>query len=501
MATSAPPNLERFWHPPPASLATELPAIRSSLAQFPSPQLSVSRVAQLDADLLDHELEGILGAPVWKAMEGIRAPGRRSWEPEMMAMLRIAVLKMSLYDRGATYGAGLQNLKYRNEWKHQEGGLQSTAIDSSLLPIQKAAYMTLLVLPSYLYSRIRDRMLSSSWSDEDLPRSWLFLLDLRRGLVKRRREEDDGQWGREWKRVAWEVLSLGEKLGAIAALVNFLVFLYDGRYRTLVDRVLGMRLIYAQRSITPNVSFEFLNRQLVWEAFTEFLLFLMPLINVHRLRLRLSRLLSTKSAKSRSLALILSALPAPLARTLRVTPRQQLAAPSSAESEGEKDSTKPAERPKGPLHFLPDSTCPICYSQSTAPPTSLPTDPTTSADSGLSSSLAASAAAGEQDTSVKLPYTTDCGWECRYCYYCVVGRLAAAQEEGEESWGCLRCGGEVRGVKREVEKVVESGDEGLLVAPVEGGEEADESGSEGGADEEQQEETGSIGSEHDRWRA
>jgi hypothetical protein len=29
-----------------------------------------------------------------------------------------------------------------------------------------------------------------------------------------------------------------------------------------------MRLIYAQRSINRNVSFEFLNRQLVWEAFT-----------------------------------------------------------------------------------------------------------------------------------------------------------------------------------------------------------------------------------------
>lgn len=43
----------------------------------------------------------------------------------MMAMLRIAVLKMSLYDRGATYGAGLQNLKYRNEWKHQEGARES----------------------------------------------------------------------------------------------------------------------------------------------------------------------------------------------------------------------------------------------------------------------------------------------------------------------------------------------------------------------------------------
>lgn len=226
----------------------------------------------------------------------------------------------------------------------------------------------------------------------------------------------------------------------------------------------------------------------------------MPLINVHRLRLRLSRLLSTKSAKSRSLALIISALPAPLARTLRLTPRQQLTAPSAENESAEKDSTKPAERPKGPLHFLPDTTCPICYSQSTAPPTSLPTDPTASADPTLTSSLAASAAAGEQDTSVKLPYTTDCGWECRYCYYCVVGRLAAAQEEGEESWGCLRCGGEVRGVRRELQAEVEEKNEVVLVAPTEGEAEAEESGSEGGEDDEQ-EETSSIGSEHDRWRA
>lgn len=39
----------------------------------------------------------------------------------MVALLRIAVLKMSLYDRGATYGSNLQNLKYRNEWKHPAG--------------------------------------------------------------------------------------------------------------------------------------------------------------------------------------------------------------------------------------------------------------------------------------------------------------------------------------------------------------------------------------------
>lgn len=165
----------------------------------------------------------------------------------MTALLRIAVLKMSLYDRGATYGSELQNLKYRNEWKHGDGrelvscsswrppltgpAVQSTAVDSSLQPVQKAAYMTLQVLPAYLHSRLRDRMLSSSWGDEPLPTSWFSLLDVRRAFKSRRRRtgEEEGQLGREWKRVVWELLSAGEKLGAVAGLVNFLVFLYDGR--------------------------------------------------------------------------------------------------------------------------------------------------------------------------------------------------------------------------------------------------------------------------------
>lgn len=99
-------------------------------------------------------------------------------------------------------------------------------MDSTLLPAQKAAYMALLILPTYLHSRLRDRMLVHSWAEEDLPRSWLSLLDFRRW---RRRGEDEGRWIGEWKRVGWEVMQVGEKVGAMAGLVNFLVFLYDGR--------------------------------------------------------------------------------------------------------------------------------------------------------------------------------------------------------------------------------------------------------------------------------
>lgn len=71
--SSAPPeDLERFWHPPPASLSS-LPALRSSLSSLiSSPSLRISRVAQLDATLLDDELESILHAPVKTALEGVR---------------------------------------------------------------------------------------------------------------------------------------------------------------------------------------------------------------------------------------------------------------------------------------------------------------------------------------------------------------------------------------------------------------------------------------------
>lgn len=108
--------------------------------------------------------------------------------------------------------------------------VQSTATDSNLTRIQKLAYTLLVVLPPYLHSRLQDRMLTSSWADEPLPRSWFSLVDLRRLMARgRRREEEMIQWKREWKRTGWELLNVGERLSAVLGLVNLLVFLYNGR--------------------------------------------------------------------------------------------------------------------------------------------------------------------------------------------------------------------------------------------------------------------------------
>ena len=72
----------QFWRRPTASSSStsaaipSVSAIRKSLPSFPSPALRVSRVGQLDAALLDHELEGILGGPLWKALEELRVSSR-----------------------------------------------------------------------------------------------------------------------------------------------------------------------------------------------------------------------------------------------------------------------------------------------------------------------------------------------------------------------------------------------------------------------------------------
>ncbi|CAK0781583.1 hypothetical protein CVIRNUC_005413 [Coccomyxa viridis] len=70
----------------------------------------------------------------------------------------------------------------------------------------------------------------------------------------------------------------------LASLLNFIVFLHSGKYRSLLERLLGARLVYTKGSMARALSFEYLNRQLVWHELSELLLFLLPLLNVARLK-------------------------------------------------------------------------------------------------------------------------------------------------------------------------------------------------------------------------
>lgn len=187
--------------------------------------------------------------------------------------------------------------------------------------------------------------------------------------------------------------SIASTTHSIAAFASFLVFLVNGRYRTLLDRTLRLRLAPAGSQVSREVSFEYLNRQLVWHAFTEFLLFLLPLVGISRWKRWLSR------AWRKTKALI----------------------KSDTGDEGEVSST-------GELAFLPQRTCAICYQDQ---------NPTlTSENEVMAISGASGGVIGSAQTDVTNPYETiPCN--CIYCFICIAKRLEAEEGDG---WTCLRCG-------------------------------------------------------------
>lgn len=193
-------------------------------------------------------------------------------------------------------------------------------------------------------------------------------------------------------RLLSRVSSIALTAHSIAAFASFLIFLVSGRYRTLLDRILRLRLAPSSSQVSREISFEYLNRQLVWHAFTEFLLFLLPLVGIRRWKRWLSR------AWRKTKALVKNG------------------------SEEEEATSK------GELAFLPERTCAICY---------LDQNPTSTSENEIMAiSGASGGVVGSAQTDITNPYqTVPCG--CIYCFACIAKRLVAEEGEG---WICLRCG-------------------------------------------------------------
>ena len=316
------------------------------------------RVGQVDAEMLDEELISLLKNQVGDAFKYFGNHLQDEWSDEILLGLRAVLFKLTIWDHDATYGAALQNLKFTDARKRGP-------ILSAPTKIQKALYGLLNVGGSYAWSRWEHKIsdIDSSYDEEPSP-------------------------------MMRKLSALTSRLNttySIAALGSFLVFLVNGRYRTLLDRILRMRLAPPTSQVSREVSFEYLNRQLVWHAFTEFLLFLLPLVGISRWR----RWLSNAWKRTKSL----------------------VSDPSAAES-GEK---------AGELAHLPERTCAICYQDQNTAKTE-------------AEIIAQSASAvGNGMTDITNPYEGECGDV--YCFVCLASRLEA---EGGEGWTCLRCGQSIK---------------------------------------------------------
>jgi len=325
------------------------------------------RVGQVDAELLDEELLDLLKSQVGEGLKYFGSHITDAWAPEILLALRTILFKLSIWDNNASYGAHLQGLRYMDA--------RSTAPDRPPpKKWQKVAYGMITVGGRYAWTKWQEHLLASQ---EDFTRP-----------------QSDGM------KLASRITEYFDSAHDIASLTSFLIFLVNGRYRTITDRILRLRLTPTSHSTSREVSFEYLNRQLVWHAFTEFLLFLLPLVGISRWRRILSR--AWRKIKPSLLALF---------------------GRKSATTDDDEDTEA-----SGELAFLPERTCAICYRDQ---------NPTTATEQDImTQSAGGGGVVGSAATDITNPYeAVPCG--CIYCFACLAQRIA--NEEGE-GWTCLRCG-------------------------------------------------------------
>ncbi|KAJ1792360.1 peroxisome assembly protein (Peroxin-2) [Coemansia sp. RSA 2399] len=284
------------------------------------------RVNKLDAELLDVEVSDMIREPVRKAFSLMdsRLADRYGAEVDLVIHGILFWLSVGAPQRRATYGQMVQNLAYAPTGRGFARRLWWLGLATVVGP--------------YVWRRAVASMSARGWANQPA----------------------NSSQGR-----AWLLVQRAERAARLVALVNFVGFLGAGQYRTVVERLLGLRLVSVRPQMSHTVSFEFLNRQLVWHAFTEFVMFAVPLVN---------------AAKARAW----------VARQMRA------AVGISASA-----SVDPA------VAALPPSVCAICVADAESP-----------ADADPDGELAHRAAN---------PYVTPCGHT--YCYVCIKMRMMAEADE------------------------------------------------------------------------
>ncbi|KAF9057693.1 peroxisomal biogenesis factor 2 [Panaeolus papilionaceus] len=367
--SSALGRLEDVWRSVQPKLSEILQNLNPTL-QNEGQNKRIIRVGQLDAELLDQELAHVLHEPINKALSLVNIGIKAYSELELRLFIQLVLYKFAIWDTGASYGAKLQDLRYvvpqRNSNRLTPSGLPRKTL---------IIHGALTHIVPYLHARLRTHALSQAWPDA--PSS-----DIRRK--------------------AWDTLHSVESIYTALGLVNFVAFLWNGRYRTLADRLLMMKLVPSRRLVKRDVSYEFMNRQMVWHAFTEFLLFALPLLNARSVRRRVSHLLTKFSPKS----------------------IYAIAFPTSA-------AVPKSSKPLGKYASLPPDQCAICAENAARLDVSKPAN--------IFQTLWSDSSAEAPAYPINNPYQTSCGHI--YCYQCIAERMLHNADDGgdESGWLCLRC--------------------------------------------------------------
>nr|CAD7571976.1 unnamed protein product [Timema californicum] len=197
-----------------------------------------STLDHLNAIELDKQVLEILKTQVLNTAKFINVGVVGKYQPEIDALLKLILWKVSklhnVYEKHATVGQQLLRIKYARTFNKRSAFLWALFIIGS----------------KYIHDRSSE-------------------------IKRATRDSNTFEW-------IPHILNWTEKGVRVVSFVNLLVFMLQGRYPTLVDRLLSHRIVSSGGSRNPD--YQFTSRELVWHSLNEVLSFVVPLINYSFLR-------------------------------------------------------------------------------------------------------------------------------------------------------------------------------------------------------------------------
>ncbi|KAH3757157.1 peroxisomal biogenesis factor 2 [Pelomyxa schiedti] len=235
----------------------------ASVAVHDAVSRSKSRVMQYDSVTIDDQLHEIIMFHLRKSLKLAPGDTLSKYEPEIVLLMSGLVWWFTVGYGGAPYGARLNNLDLVRA--------------SSLQPVSRK------ILAAHGIMTVGMRWANDRGSQMMIERGWAHKRDVRRKI--------------------WAAKNAIESAVKAASLLNILAFLFQGRYISLTNRVLGVTLkAHYSPEFQRVMMFDAMNKEVVWDTFTEFLAFMAPLVRsgwANSVSSRLRNLLWVKKAPTK----------------------------------------------------------------------------------------------------------------------------------------------------------------------------------------------------------
>ena len=217
---------------------------------------SVLRVSQLDATELDDELSYLLQHQFLGIFKSLPLRLISRFKPELKLFIRWLIWKYSVHESNHTFGQKMMDLHY------------STGKGGPLALRHRIGLFLILVIAEWLKERF-DVLLS--FATQAPPSSLQKALDRITACIKG------------------------------LSLLNFVLFLLYGSYPTVKERLLGLTMSPSRPQALRQLSYEYMNREILWHGFSEFIFYILPHFNLFALRNWLRRTLRLAQDKDADL--------------------------------------------------------------------------------------------------------------------------------------------------------------------------------------------------------